>query len=92
MTTTNNKALNGMVIIITIVEEPHTIQEDIYLEVEILITDHAESKTMDISMLHPQELILGRDLAEELGEVDPIPDERMVEVNLPIKMTIAHLV
>ena len=91
MIITNNKALNGMVII-TIVGEPHTDQEDIVLKVEILTIDHAESKTMDISMLHPQEVVLGRDLVEELGEVDPIPDKHMVEVNLPVKMTTAYLV
>ena len=47
---------------------------------------------MDISTLHPQEVILGRDLVEVHGEVDPIPDEHMVEVNLPIKTTIVYLV
>ena len=91
MIITNNKALNGMVII-TIMGEPPTDQEDIILEVEILTIDHTESKTMDISMLHPQEVILGRGLVEEHGEVNPIPDEHMVEVNLPIKMTTAYLV
>ena len=91
MIITNSKTLNGTVII-TIMGDPHTGQEDIVLKVEILIIDHAKSKTTDISMLHPQEVILGRDLVEVHGEVDPILDEHMVEVNLPIKMTTAYLV
>ena len=91
MIVTNRKTLNGTVII-TIVGDLHTKHEDIILEVEILIIDHAESKTMDISMLHPQEVILGRDLVKVHGEVDPIPDKHMVEVTLPIKMTTVYLV
>ena len=83
--------LNGMVTI-AIMGNLHTDQEEIILEVEIPIIDHAEIKTTDINMLNPKEVNLGRDLVEVHGEVDHMLDKHMVEDNLPTKITTAYQV